>query len=283
MGFLLATACVLASGFFYINEPAVTIREHPSADSRILVSQVLFGEEIQIEKESEEWVYIRNSDEYSGWIPKKACVVKETPYNATLRVSRLAAHVYGELDTEFGPILTLPFGSPLQVVDDTNKRWIKIALPCKQECYIQRGDTAPEIKLNNKEDLVAFSQKFLGLPYTWGGRSSFGYDCSGFVQMLYDHIGIHLLSEAKQQILDNRFRVIELNELEPGDLIFFGRSSQRITHVGMFIGNGEFIHATAQENKPWIRISSLTDFEWNGNEKATYPYRTARQLLKKET
>lgn len=270
---------LLASAFFYINEPAVTMREHPSQDARILVSQVLFAEKIEIEKESGDWAYIRNFDGYSGWIPKKACVPASAPYHASLRVSRLIAHVYAVQDTEFGPILTLPYNSHLQILDDTDVRWAKIALPSGLECYIQKGDIGPEILLDHKEDLVLFSQKFLGLPYTWGGRSSFGYDCSGFIQMLYDHIGVHLLSEAKQQIEDPRLQTIALGELEPGDLIFFGKSPERIMHVGLSIGNGQFIHAVVQENKPWLRISSLTDFEWNGNEKAVYPYRTARQLM----
>lgn len=281
MGFLMP-ACVFALGLFYINEPVVTIREHPSQNSRILVSQVLYAEKIKIEKELGEWAYITTDDDYSGWIPQKACIGREIPYIASVRVSRLAAHVYSVEDTEFGPILTLPFGSPIQVLDDTNKRWFKIALLDGREGYIQKGDTAPESKLGHKADLVAFSQKFLGLPYTWGGRSSFGYDCSGFIQMLYDQINIHLLSEAKQQIEDSRFRIISLNELEPGDLIFFGASPEKITHVGMSVGEESFIHAIVSENQPWIRISSLSDFEWSGHEKATCPYRTARQLIDRE-
>ncbi|MCP5492677.1 MAG: C40 family peptidase [Chlamydiales bacterium] len=94
-----------------------------------------------------------------------------------------------------------------------------------------------------------FSQKFLGLLYIWGGRSSFGYDCSGFVQMLYSQIGIKLQRDAKQQILDSRLQSIKIDELKLGDLIFFGKSDQRIMHVGMYIGNEQFIHATARENK----------------------------------
>jgi len=196
-----------------------------------------------------------------------------------VKTSRLVAFLYGIKDTERGPVKRLPYGSRLQVLDATDLRWLKIALPDGCECFVQRGDVAAESQVTKKRDLVQFSQKFLELPYAWGGRSSFGYDCSGFVQMLYAQIGINLQRDSRQQILDRRFQAIALNQLEPGDLIFFGKSEQKIMHVGMYIGEGRFIQSTVRENKPWIRISLLSDLEWSGSAEATYPYRAARQLI----
>lgn len=184
-------------------------------------------------------------------------MVIDEPYGTSLKVSRLAAHVYGVKDTEFGPIQTLPYGSKLQSLDETDPRWINIVLPDGKKCYIQKGDVALEQELYNKEDLVAFSQKFLGLPYTWGGRSSFGYDCSGFVQMLYNQIGIDLQRDSKLQVEDGRFQTVSMDDIETGDLIFFGKSEQKISHVGMCLGNGQFIHSTVSEYQPWIRVSNL--------------------------
>jgi len=278
---LFTAACVLASGFFYVNEPVIDMREEPSSASKV-ASQTIFSENVKVQEESDDWSCIITPDGYSGWVLSKSLINLSQPYHSSITTARLRAHVYGIMDTEYGHIKSLPYGTKLKSLDSTNSRWIKIALPDGLECYIQKGDVANETPLLSKEDLIPFSQKFLGLPYTWGGRSSFGYDCSGFVQMLYSHMGIHLQRDARQQILDSRFRVIDLSELEPGDLIFFGRSPQKITHVGMAIGEGQFIHAAAQENQPWIRISNLSDFEWSGNEKALYPYRTARQLVNHE-
>jgi gamma-D-glutamyl-L-lysine dipeptidyl-peptidase len=96
--------------------------------------------------------------------------------------------------------------------------------------------------------------------------------------MLYSQIGVDLPRDSKQQINDHRFKAIEIDELDVGDLIFFGKSAEKIRHVGLYIGEGRFIHPTVLENKPWLRISRLTDFQWSGDEGATYPYRTARQL-----
>lgn len=264
--------CVLATGLFYVNDPVVDMREAPSKEAKV-VSQTLFSEEVHIVGNSENWVNIRTPDGYAGWIPSNSLVTLQGPYETTHETSRLAAHLYAFPDTEYGPVKTLPYGSKLKAVDTSDSRWLKIALPDGREAFIQRGDVEPEPPLTCKGDLVPFANKFLGLPYTWGGRSSFGYDCSGFVQMLYSKIGVNLQRDAKQQINDSRLKAVAQEDLEPGDLVFFGITEQRIGHVGMFIGNGQFIHATVRENKPWIRISSLDDFEWSGSPEVRYPYR----------
>lgn len=269
--------CMLASGFFYINEPVIDMRETPSNESKV-VSQAVFSEKISMQETSGDWLNILTSDGYSGWIFCDCLANRSEPYKGTLETSRLKAHIYGVKDTEYGPIKSVPFGSKLKVLDDTDPRWLKIALPDDLEYYIQKGDVTLELKLKDKSELILFSQKFLGLPYTWGGRSSFGYDCSGFVQMLYSRLGIDLQRDARQQILDERFNKIPIEHLQPGDLVFFGKSEKVINHVGLYIGENQFIHASSRENKPWIRISHLSDFEWSGHESAYYPFRTARQL-----
>ena len=197
-------------------------------------------------------------------------------------VARLAAHLYNVTDTELGPILTLPFESQLELIEELpqgNQRWLKVKLPDASCGFIQRGDVTFETKKLNRDELCTFSRKFLGLPYTWGGRSSFGYDCSGFVQMLYRQMGVALPRDSKNQINWEGFRAIEITELQVGDLIFWGKNAQKINHVGMYLGNGEFIHTIASvEKMPYLRISHLTDSFWDGNPANYHAYRTARGI-----
>ena len=265
---------LLAASLFFINDPVSTMREEPSSNARV-ASQAIFSEQIEVGTEQNGWTYIQTPDGYHGWAATRSIAIRDLPYETSATVSRLAAHVYEVNDTEFGPMMTLPFGAKLQVFEDSNPRWCQVRLPDDRIGWIQKGDIAPLPPLQKKQDLVAFSMQFLGLPYTWGGRSSFGYDCSGFIQMLYRQIGIHLQRDAKDQINDERFTTINLDSLEPGDLIFFGPSSKKITHVGMAIGEGKFIHSTVGENKPWIIISELLNPEWSKK-----PFITARQLQK---
>lgn len=260
----------------YIIHPIAEMREAPSRESRV-VSQAIYSEEIQIKNEQNEWCLISTPDGYEGWVLSSSITTRQTQYYPTIRISRLRAHVYPTPDVEYGPLLTLPYEVSLLALDMNDARWMQVMFPDHRTGFIQKGDVTIEPKFQKKTDLIPFSFRFLGLPYTWGGRSSFGYDCSGFIQMLYRQIAIHLPRDARQQILDERFRTIALSDIEPGDLIFFGQSQQSIKHVGMYIGDGNFIHTSSRECLPWCRVSHLSDPEWNGQEESYFPFRVALQ------
>lgn len=256
-----------------VHLPLIDMREAPLEGAR-LASQALFAEEVEVLKTAQGWVEIQTPDGYRGWAREGSFVVRNRPYQGDLSISRLKAHVYGEKETEFGPLFSLPYGAPLELVEFSDSRWAKVRLPDEKEAFIQRGDVEKE-----PFELVTFSKKFLGIPYTWGGRSSFGYDCSGFVQMVYAHRGLLLPRDARLQIADPRGKEVPLNALQPGDLIFWGKSATDIRHVGMSLGGEEFIHTSSRENKPYLRISQLTDFEWSGHEKTDYPYRSSIRFI----
>lgn len=241
------------------------MRQFPTGDSQV-VSQALFGETIQVLERTADWVLIQTPDHYSGWVQEDSFILRETIYRPDLQVSRLSAHLYLSKDVAFGPSITLPYGSPLQLIKTADLRWHQIELPSQHRAYIQVGDVEVD-----SSPLLVFVKKFLGLPYTWGGRSSFGYDCSGFVQMIYQRQGILLPRDACQQILDPRLQRVK--SPQAGDLIFWGKSEGEIKHVALYLGDGEFIHASSRENKPYLRISALTDSEWSGGPSAFYPFR----------
>lgn len=280
MNLLLAISLSL---FHYINLPVIDMRANPCQKSEV-VSQALFSEEVSILEEREEWVKIETSiDQYKGWIQKNAIYQRQDPFlessNTVAKVNRCAAHLYNEPNIIFGPKFTLPFESSVKVLeplDESNSRWIKVELPDETEGFIQRGDVEINPRLLDRNEMCSLSLRFLSLPYTWGGRSSFGYDCSGFVQMLYRQMGIYLPRDSKDQVLWHGFRTKTVEELRDGDLIFFGFSESAIRHVGLYLGNDLFIHATQAENAPFIRISSLSDPNWNGS--GQYPYLTFRGL-----
>jgi len=264
---------------YIINDPVAPMRESPAGNSKV-VSQALFGEEIGIENTSGDWLLIKTPDGYCGWVASNSLVFTSSAYKKweVAAVSGLAGPIYSVPDIEFGPIKTVPYGSKLRVIEEIDSRWMKILNPDEREAFIQKGDIASEKTIKNKKGLIGFSKRFLGLPYIWGGRSSFGYDCSGFVQMLYGRLGILLPRDSKDQVQDSRFFQIPLEKIEPGDLLFFGKDQEKIHHVGLSLGGGKFIHASAKENRPYLRISKLSDFAWSGAPDCAYPFRTALQL-----
>lgn len=255
----------------YVHLPVVSMREGPSLATKV-VSQALFAEPVQVQSEAGGWVSIQTPDGYVGWVEKGSFISRGSAYDPQIQTSRISAHLYERPDTEYGPLLTLPFGSPLELLPLADPRWHHVRLPDGKEAFIQKGDVSPD-----SSDLYTFSQKFLHLPYTWGGRSSFGFDCSGFIQMLFAREGIRLPRDARQQIAWGK--PVPFEALQKRDLLFWGKSERDIRHVGMVLEPPHFIHTSTRENKPFLRISAYFDFEWSGDSDAFYPFRTARRIV----
>ncbi len=268
---------------WYVNVPVVTMREAPNDTSEV-VSQGYFSEEVRLLEKNNGFVKIETVlDHYQGFIPESSIVSRGQAFAPSIvRVNQRSAHIYHVDDLVYGPVCTLPFGSQLELIgsnNDPESKFLKIALLDGTEAYIQRGDVVFTTQALSKKELVAFSQRFLGLPYTWGGKSSFGYDCSGFVQMLYRQMGVYLPRDSKDQFRFSGFIPVSLDALSIGDLIFFGPAEDKVRHVGMYIGDNQFIHTSSKENSPYLRISRLSDAFWNGT--GEWKFRAGRRLAEK--
>ena len=124
------------------------------------------------------------------------------PARAWPTVESLFAHIYREASvTKHAPLITIPFESRLEVVAEPKEdgRWFQVRLPDDRAGWVQAGDITLEPKRLTIAETLEFSKRFLGLPYTWGGTSSYGYDCSGFSQMLGRRRGLSLPRDAQPQ------------------------------------------------------------------------------------
>lgn len=95
--------------------------------------------------------------------------------------------------------------------------------------------------------LLELAEEQLGVPYVYGGTSPYGFDCSGFVQYIYNKLGYSLNRGATSQMSDGM--IVEAEDLKPGDLVFFQGTSSESTlssHVGIYVGDGKFIHAASK-------------------------------------
>jgi cell wall-associated NlpC family hydrolase len=179
-------------------------------------------------------------------------------------VFSLFAHVYREPDvTKRAPMLTVPFETRLEIAGESERegRWHQARLADGRLGWVQTGDLTFDTAPLSTAEMLALSRRFLGLPYTWGGTSSFGYDCSGFVQMLERRHGVMLPRDAQPQAEWSGVEPVTRAELKPGDLLYFGASPHKITHTGMYLGDGQFISATTYQT-PMVRIDKLEDPHW---------------------
>ena len=233
-----------------------------------VVSQAILGSNVAVLEKRHKWAKIRTDDQYTGWMPLRDLRKSSAPYAApghAVQVESLFANLYRETDvTQYQPAITLPFETQLEAIDDApgnNARWLEVRLPDGRMAWIQRGDVVRDPKPLTIEQSIELAKRFLGFPYLWGGRSSYGYDCSGFTQMLVRSRGINMPRDADLQAAWNGVENVDRKDLRAGDLLFFGASTDKITHTGMYIGNGEFIHDTTHDH-PMIQISRLDDQPW---------------------
>lgn len=257
----------------WINRPVVNIYIRPEVDSE-LETQAIYGTPVIVLEDSKEgFSLIQTPDRAEGWVESSALILSDSYFqNELLRpVKNLFAHIYRVPDTSPNPpLMTLPYGTLIQLenVDDISERWLRMELIDGQKAWVQRGDLDFSPRTKTLEEMIAFSRKFLGLPYTWGGTSSYGFDCSGFIQMLFKEMGIFLPRNAREQVNSDLLIPVSRENIQPGDLLFFGET--RIIHVGLYLGNGEFIHSNTKDGIPAITINHL--------DRTHYVFNTARRI-----
>ena len=119
------------------------------------------------------------------------------------------------------------------------------------------------------DKIVATAKKYIGVPYVWGGESPKGFDCSGYVQYVFKMHGISLNRTTETQYKHGSY--VSKSNLKPGDLVFFQNTYRAgISHVGIYIGNGQFIHASSSKG---VTISNLSSSYYTSH------YYGARRIL----
>jgi cell wall-associated NlpC family hydrolase len=240
-----------------------------ATDASDVVSQALYGTGVLTRQSSQGWFQILTADGYTGWVEAADLKTLEgatyAPKGNAVRVAALSANVYREPDvTAHAPLLELPWEArlePAPVPAKISERWLEVRLVDGQMGWVQRGDISDDFLPISIDEMLQLSHRFIGTTYTWGGVSSFGFDCSGFTQMLERQRGFEMPRDADVQASWNGVIAVERKNIQPGDLLFFGSSPAKITHTGMYLGNGEFIHDTTHDH-PGVQISRLDDMPW---------------------
>jgi hypothetical protein len=253
------------------SSPVASLRKTPDTNSE-QVSQTFFGEGLHVIEQQKRWIYVQTEDGYYGWLEEKHGSSDYFPKDPLVccRIDSMKAHLYSSPSIYNGPIYSIPLGASIavkeQVINTKGEQWFRIGT-AHDDLYLLESDTCPLYHIRSREEGANLAKKFLHHPYTWGGRSSLdGFDCSGFVQMIYKEIGISLPRDAKDQIRSSHLMPTTQEDLKPCDLIFWENKEGNIVHVALSLQKGEFIHATASIHPIAIRKNQLNEAQWNGTE-----------------
>lgn len=228
--------------FGICNLAIVPVRSEPSDRSEI-VTQLLFGEHIEILERQNQWARIKiQFDDYEGWVDSKQYqVISEANYNLLSKEAIiLNADLIDYISAPDNLLLPIPLGASLSFLNNSEINTSNFDFE-----GTKISGTKP------KSALITTAFMYLNAPYLWGGKTPFGIDCSGFTQMVYKLNGYKIHRDASQQALDGE-PLSFIEESEAGDLAFFDNEEGKIIHVGIIMENNYIIHASGK-----VRIDRL--------------------------
>lgn len=249
----------------------IPLRKHPFHTAE-MTSQILFGETFVVYEKYYNWNRVRCSfDNYEGWVNQiEYQIISEETFivlsnRPAAIVSDMVEVMYDHTRNRMFPVL---IGSTLPGYKDQ-------AFEIEGIKYSFEGEvTMPSIGTNCRK-LIENAWVFLQSPYLWGGRTPFGIDCSGFVQLVFKLCGISLQRDSSQQATQGEV-VNLLSESHPGDLAFFDNEDGQITHVGLMLDNQTIIHASGKVRSDKIDHHGIFNEE---TKQYTHKLRLIRRIL----
>ncbi|MGB9780600.1 C40 family peptidase [Caldanaerobacter sp.] len=249
----------------------VNVRSEGSLSGSV-ITQVNRNETVTVLEKQGSWYKIKLPDGREGWIYADFLAVR-SPLPTSREETRdanvgIVTGSYVNLRSEAslsGKVLRqLSKGTQVAVLEKENG-WYKVRLSDGQEGWIygqylavRNGSTASrgDVDRSLVDKLIDYAKSFLGTRYVYGGSSPRGFDCSGFVSYVFSNFGFSLPRTADEQA--NVGDLVSRDVLEKGDLVFFKTlGSSIINHVGIYIGDGQFIHASSGAGK--VIISPLNE------------------------
>lgn len=265
---LLPAAELGDSIFAVVNNSVANLRSAPKHSAE-LATQALLGTPLKVWKRSGDFYLVQTPDQYIAWVDHGGIVrMDEAGWKAFQQAGQLIylkpfGFAYSRPAVDSPPVADLTAGNLLRITG-SEARYAQVLFPDGRQGYVPQGEGQhysewlQQMNPTN-ELLIQTARHMLGVPYLWGGTSPKGVDCSGFTKTIYFLNGLVIPRDASQQVHTGVLvdEAGEWEKLQVGDLLFFGSPAtadkkERVVHVGMWIGNNRFIHASGR-----VRISSV--------------------------
>ncbi len=227
--------------------PIANMYKEPSFSSE-MITQSLMGEELEVLEIFENWVKVKQWDGYISWVNKFYLVDENLKkYSNYTNVTNTFETLLSSIDP-YRTLGQISFGTSLPVISETEYEVI-VELPTGEKANLHQQEGVNSLDIRNQ--IAYFTQKLIGIPYVWGGKSAFGFDCSGFVQTIFKLMDIELPRDSGPQAQFSSLLEINVDELEVGDLLFFAEKDN-ISHVAISLGRTEYIHCSGM-----VKINSI--------------------------
>lgn len=261
----------------------INIRSKPKHSAE-LGTQGLLGMPLRVYDKNGDFYRVQTPDNYISWVDKGGIeLMTKSEYDQWQESKKVIytkniGRAYSEKSTTSKAVSDLAFGNLLKFIEEDNQ-FYKVEYPDGRIGYINKNEAVMYHKwLDNLQQdansIEIAANTFFGAPYLWGGTSTKGVDCSGFTKIVYLMNGYIIPRDASQQIYAGKVvdENLEFKDLQKGDLLFFGKKAtkdkkQRVTHVGIWLGNGkgEFIHSSGNVNLSSINKAHPNYDEFNKN------------------
>lgn len=253
----------------------LNVRESASASSAVITQIYKYGQ-VSVIDSTDGWYKVSFGDT-SGWVSADYLSVTDDSGNQVGTISGNSVNVRTGPSTGYDVVMTVVSGEKVSILGN-DSGWYKVQFSTGVTGWVKSdyvstgsGDVASRGGSLGSQ-IASFAQQYIGTPYVYGGSSSSGVDCSGFVKLVYNNFGIYVNRVAAEQATQGTY--VGTSNLTPGDLVFFATEGPGyISHVGIYIGNGQFVHASSGSAKS-VTISSIWDSYYSAR------YVTARRLTR---
>ena len=275
--------------FAIVNVSVANLRSNPKHSAE-LANQAILGTPVKVLKKKSGWYLVQTPDKYIAWTNGGILTLMDqnqfSNWENQTKIIYLNTYGFSMNETNTQRVSDLVSGNILALDHETETHFV-VTYPDGRTALVNKNEA--EI-LKNWYDQIIISDSsisktakdLMGIPYLWGGTSTKGLDCSGLTKTVYFLHGFVIPRDASQQVHIGKLvdTKKEFLKLEVGDLLFFGRKnddqSESVGHVGMWLGNNQYIHASGDGD---VHISSMDSLAGNFDQYKFNRYLRTKRLI----